>query len=138
MIKAFRETLQEFYGNDVKKSNSYGRIINTRQFDRLKGLLDNCRKETIVIGGASSREDLFMTPTVIYPVATNDGNLMQDEIFGPILPVIPVENMKEAIEIVNSRDHSLALYVFSSKKTTYNNSKLLEFFFFKKKNLHSL
>ncbi|KAI8883350.1 aldehyde dehydrogenase [Backusella circina FSU 941] len=121
LIKAFRETLQEFYGNDAKKSNSYGRIINTRQFDRLKGLLDNCRKETIVIGGDSSREDLFMAPTVIYPVATSDGNLMQDEIFGPILPVIPVENMKEAIQIVNSRDHSLALYVFSSKKTTYNN-----------------
>lgn len=82
LVVAFRKVLQEFYGNNAQKSESYGRIVNTRHFDRLKRMLDGCDKNLIVIGGEADREDLFIAPTVISPVSPDDPNLMQDEIFG--------------------------------------------------------
>ncbi|KAG2206883.1 hypothetical protein INT47_007640 [Mucor saturninus] len=119
LLEAFRKTIVEYYGQDAQKSGSYGRIVSTRQFDRLKGLLDNCDPSTIVIGGETDREDLYMAPTIVSPV-TPDNALMQQEIFGPILPVIPVEDMDEAIAFVNGRDQPLALYIFASPKYNYN------------------
>lgn len=118
-MKAFRETITEYYGQDPQKSGSYGRIVSTRQFDRLKNLLDNCDPSTIVIGGETDRSDLYIAPTVVSPI-TPTHILMQEEIFGPILPIIPVDNMDEAINIVNNRDQPLALYVFASAKYNYN------------------
>ena len=124
LIVAFRRTIREYYTDNAQKSNSYGRIINTRQFDRLKGLLDACDPSSIVIGGQTDRDDLYISPTIVSNVQPNDGNLMADEIFGkltitialqsghcwtislflgPILPIVPVKDMKEAIQVVNSR-----------------------------------
>jgi acyl-CoA reductase-like NAD-dependent aldehyde dehydrogenase len=85
-------------------------------------MLDSVDQNTIVIGGETDRDDLYIAPTIVSPVDPNTNILMQSEIFGPILPVIPVENIDEAISIVNSRDHPLALYVFSSAKYNYTNS----------------
>ncbi|KAJ8656140.1 hypothetical protein O0I10_008153 [Lichtheimia ornata] len=118
-LTVLRKVVREFYTDDPQKSNSYGRIINTRQFDRLKGILDACDPNSIVTGGATNREDLYIAPTIVKDV-TNDSPLMKDELFGPILPVVPVKDMDEAIVIVNSRDHPLALYVFTKSSTTYN------------------
>ncbi|CDH57278.1 fatty aldehyde dehydrogenase [Lichtheimia corymbifera JMRC:FSU:9682] len=120
LIVAFRRTIREYYTDNPQKSNSYGRIINTRQFDRLKRLLDACDPSSIVVGGDTDRDDLYISPTIVSNVQPNDGNLMADEIFGPILPIVPVKDMKEAIQVVNSRDHPLALYVFTSSARTYN------------------
>jgi acyl-CoA reductase-like NAD-dependent aldehyde dehydrogenase len=119
LIEACRKTIVEYYGTTPQKSTSYGRIVSTRQFDRLKGLLDKVDPSTIVIGGEADRDDLYIAPTIVSPVDT-DSILMQDEIFGPILPFIPVESMDEAINIVNAREQPLALYVFSSGKYDYN------------------
>ncbi|KAL0095335.1 Aldehyde/histidinol dehydrogenase [Phycomyces blakesleeanus] len=119
-IEAVRKTLIEYYGDEPQKSGSYGRIVSNRQFDRLKGLLDHFDQKSIVIGGQTDRDDLFIAPTIISPVSPNDAHIMQQEIFGPILPIIPVEDMDEAIEVVNTRDHPLAMYIFSSKASTYN------------------
>lgn len=119
LLEAFRKTIIEYYGQEPQKSGSYGRIVSTRQFDRLKGLLDDCDPSTIVIGGESDRNDLYIAPTIVSPVAP-DSLLMQQEIFGPILPIICVEDMNEAIDIVNSKDQPLALYVFASAKYNYN------------------
>ena len=58
--------------------------------------------KSIVVGGENDRDDLFIAPTVVSPVQVTD-DIMQDEIFGPILPIVPVKDMNEAIEIVNSR-----------------------------------
>ncbi|KAI9249815.1 Aldehyde/histidinol dehydrogenase [Helicostylum pulchrum] len=119
LLKAFKDTIVEYYGKDPHSSESYGRIVSTRQFDRLKGLLDKCDPSTIVTGGQTDREDLYIAPTIVSPI-TPDHILMQEEIFGPILPIISVDNMDEAINIVNNRDHPLALYVFASSKYKYN------------------
>lgn len=82
LLSAIRRALREFYGNNAKDSDSYGRIINARHFDRLKRILDNIEKDKIVVGGESDRESLFIAPTVVSPVAPDDPNLMRDEIFG--------------------------------------------------------
>ncbi|KAI7880434.1 aldehyde dehydrogenase [Lichtheimia hyalospora FSU 10163] len=119
-ITVLRKVVREFYTDDPQKSNSYGRIINTRQFDRLKALLETCDSKSVVTGGATDREDLYIAPTIVKDV-TNDSPLMKDELFGPILPVLAVKDMEEAITIVNSRDHPLALYVFSNSSSIYNN-----------------
>lgn len=103
LLKAFREVIEEFYGTNPQKSESYGRVVNTRQFDRLKKMLDATDPNTIIVGGQTDRDDLFISPTIVYPADANTSPLMQQEIFGPILPVIPVENTDEAINIVNSR-----------------------------------
>lgn len=80
LVAAFKKVLQEFYGKEPQKSNSYGRIINHRQFDRLKAILDNIDPSRIV-GGQTDREDLFIAPTLITSVNPDDP-IMQDEIFG--------------------------------------------------------
>ncbi|KAL7309968.1 hypothetical protein PS15m_010783 [Mucor circinelloides] len=121
LLEACRKTITEYYGENPQKSASYGRIVSTRQFDRLKGLLDGCDPSQIVIGGETDREDLYIAPTIVSPVDPNTHILMEQEIFGPILPIIPVENMNEAISIVNARDQPLALYVFAGAKYNYNN-----------------
>lgn len=102
-MEAFRKTIIEYYGTNPQKSGSYGRIVSTRQFDRLKGLIDGCDPTQIIIGGETDRDDLYIAPTIVSPVDPNTHILMQQEIFGPILPIIPVEDMNEAIDIVNAR-----------------------------------
>ncbi|KAF7727478.1 Aldehyde dehydrogenase [Apophysomyces ossiformis] len=119
LVTAFKRTIEDFYGEDAQKSDSYGRIINTRQFDRLKALLDSCDPASVVVGGKTDRDDLFFSPTVVAPVE-RDANLMQEEIFGPILPIVGIEDMDDAIDVINSRDHPLAMYIFSSNAKTYN------------------
>ncbi|KAI7856525.1 Aldehyde/histidinol dehydrogenase [Circinella umbellata] len=120
LVVAFRKVILEYYGTNPQKSESYGRVVNTRQFDRLKNVLDKLDSKSIVIGGENDRDDLYIAPTVVSPVQVTD-NIMQDEIFGPILPIVPVKDMDEAIEIVNSKDQPLALYIFSNSAKTYNN-----------------
>ncbi|KAI8138401.1 Aldehyde/histidinol dehydrogenase [Fennellomyces sp. T-0311] len=120
LVVAFRNVIREYYSTNPQKSPSYGRIINTRQFDRLKGILDKLDPKSIVIGGETDRDDLYIAPTIVSPVQVNDAHIMQDEIFGPILPIVPVKDMDEAIEVVNSRDQPLALYVFASSAQSYN------------------
>lgn len=120
LLEACRKTILEYYGENPQKSSSYCRIVNTRQFDRLKALLDQCDPSSIAIGGETDRDDLYIAPTIVTGVDPINHILMQDEIFGPILPFIAVDNMKEAINIVNSRDYPLALYVFASGKYDYN------------------
>ncbi|KAI8890490.1 aldehyde dehydrogenase [Backusella circina FSU 941] len=120
LIQAFREVIHEFYGENPQKSDSYCRIVSDRQFNRLKGLLDNCKPDTIVIGGKTDAAERYIEPTVVYPVTADDNNVMAQELFGPILPIVTYENIDEAIQIVNAGDHPLALYVFSSKTATYD------------------
>ncbi|KAI9259323.1 Aldehyde/histidinol dehydrogenase [Sporodiniella umbellata] len=119
-VDVCKKTLKEFYGNHPEKSESLGRIVSARQFDRLKSLLDKCDPNTIIAGGVADRESLYIAPTIVGPLSHNDSNLMEDEIFGPILPLIVIKDIDEGINIVNSRDYPLALYVFSSDKKEYN------------------
>ncbi|KAF9926159.1 Aldehyde dehydrogenase [Linnemannia zychae] len=118
LVKEIKVALQEFYGDSPQKSRSYGRIVNKNHFNRLKRLLDTTRGK-IVIGGEAQEDDLYIAPTVVLNVSTDD-SLMESEIFGPILPIWVVDNLDEGINHVNRNDQPLALYVYS------NNTKLVE------------
>lgn len=106
--------ITEFYGENVADSPDYGRIISTRHFDRVTGLLDAGGFEHIAHGGVADRDMLFISPTVITGVDPN-APVMTEEIFGPILPVLTYCDLGEAIDFVNGRDKPLALYVFAGK-----------------------
>ncbi|KAI7869334.1 Aldehyde/histidinol dehydrogenase [Spinellus fusiger] len=118
-VELLHKAIVKFYGEDPQKSESYGRIINERQFDRLKAILDKINPASIAVGGKTDKDDLYISPTIISPCLPDDSHIMQEEIFGPILPIIAVEDIEEAISIVNSKEHSLALYIFTDKNSTY-------------------
>ena len=91
---------------------NYGKIVNRRHFDRICGLIDESKT---VIGGKSDAEKLKIEPTIMDNVRFDDP-VMQEEIFGPVLPVLTFETIEEVIDIVNSREKPLALYIFSACK----------------------
>lgn len=115
LLDKIKEYLHKFYGEDPQKSPDYVRIINKRQFDRLAALLD---KDDIVVGGQTDPEDLYIAPTLLQNVSWNDP-VMQDEIFGPILPVLVFEDLSEVIATINTRPRPLALYFFSNQRDNY-------------------
>jgi acyl-CoA reductase-like NAD-dependent aldehyde dehydrogenase len=105
-------TIREFYGDDPQQSPDYGRIINRRNFDRLAALLGSGR---VAAGGRSDAADLYIAPTVLVDVSV-DSPIMQEEVFGPILPVLEIASVEAVIEWVNSRPSPLGLYVFAEDK----------------------
>lgn len=113
-------TVKAFYGEDARHSPDFGRIINTRHLDRLVPLLES---GTVAVGGQHDRDDRFLAPTVLTDVAP-DSPVMNDEIFGPILPVLPVDDVEAAIAFINARPKPLALYLFSNDPSAQR--KILE------------
>ncbi|MEG4500243.1 aldehyde dehydrogenase [Microcoleus sp. F10-C6] len=112
LMAAIKTTIQEFYGDDPQKSPDYSRIINQRQLERLSAFI---KDGEIVVGGQVKPEDRYIAPTVLDKVYW-DSPVMQDEIFGPILPVLEYDNFGEAIAQINARPKPLALYLFSKNK----------------------
>jgi aldehyde dehydrogenase (NAD+) len=112
LMAAIKHCIQSFYGDDPAQSPDYGRIISPRHFARLSAFLDN--GETFV-GGQTDPEYRYIAPTVLDHVSW-DSPVMQDEIFGPILPVLEYEDLDEAIACVNDRPKPLALYFFSRNR----------------------
>ena len=113
LLKKMAKTLQEFYGDNPQKSPDYGRVINSHHYQRLMKLLPG--SGDIYIGGKGDEKECYIAPTILCNV-TSDSPVMADEIFGPILPVLKVKNIDEAIEFVNSRPKPLSLYLFSSDR----------------------
>lgn len=112
LLKAIKESILDFYGSDPLQSKHYSRIINDRHFMRLIALLYDSQ---IVWGGQNKREEKFIAPTIIENVSL-ESPVMQEEIFGPILPVLEYEDLHKVIEHINSRPKPLALYFFSRDK----------------------
>jgi len=112
-LEHLKETILRFYGNDPQKSPDYGRIVSDRHFARLTDLLAN---GTIYHGGQHDRTDLFIAPTVLTNVSPNSP-VMQEEIFGPILPILEVGAVKEVIDFVNGRPSPLGLYLFAEDQS---------------------
>ena len=106
-----KEVAAQYTGYPLSNPN-YGRIISRRHFERICGLID---ADKTVTGGKSDVERLKIEPTIMDNVGFEDP-VMQEEIFGPVLPILTFENLDEAIEIVNAREKPLALYIFSSDK----------------------
>lgn len=118
LLLKLREKLQDFYGNDPRTSRDYGRIINERHYQRLMNLLPGSGE--VYVGGQGDAATRYFPPTILSNVPA-DAPVMAEEIFGPILPVLKVKNMHEAIQFVNARPKPLALYIFSSNKITCEN-----------------
>jgi aldehyde dehydrogenase (NAD+) len=114
LVRELVSALHDFYGDDPQASEEYARIINTKQFDTLASYLPNGKIEC---GGRFDRNSRYIAPTILTGVSP-DFPVMQAEIFGPILPVLPVKNMDEALEFVNGRDKPLAFYIFSENRET--------------------
>ena len=104
--------IRQFFGEDPQKSDSLTRIVNESHFDRLSTYL---KDGNIIIGGQTDRADKFIAPTLLEDVS-EEADVMQDEIFGPILPIFSYGNLREAIEFVNERSKPLALYIFSKNE----------------------
>lgn len=111
LIKALKKTITEFYGENIEKSPDFGRIVNQKHFNRLNDLIQ-IHKDNVVFGGNSSKEDLYIEPTLLDNI-TNDNKIMKEEIFGPILPIITLDNFDEVLEIIQSKSKPLSLYLFS-------------------------
>ncbi|KAI0729259.1 NAD-aldehyde dehydrogenase [Fomitopsis betulina] len=126
-VAALQRAFDEFFPVDPLEApeGTMAHIISDAHVQRLKRLLDETRG-TIVFGGQVDTERKFIVPTVVKDVKTDDA-LMSEEIFGPILPVLPVESIDEAIEIINSREHPLAVYVFTKdskfKEKVFDNTQ---------------
>jgi acyl-CoA reductase-like NAD-dependent aldehyde dehydrogenase len=112
LIENIKNCLKEFYGDRPENNPDYGRIINQKQLARLTAFLNNGE---IIVGGKINPETLYIAPTLIDNVSL-DAPIMQEEIFGPILPIVEYNNLSEAIGIVNSQPKPLALYLFSKNK----------------------
>lgn len=112
LLDHLRATLVEFFGDDPRRSDDYARIVNERHHRRLVGLLG---QGEVAIGGTHDEKERYLAPTVLREVPA-DAKVLQEEIFGPILPIIPVSGVREAIDHVNARPKPLALYVFSNDK----------------------
>jgi aldehyde dehydrogenase (NAD+) len=112
-VDSLKTTITRFYGQDPRKSPYYARIINRSHFDRLYSYLD---QGNVILGGRALAQDLYFAPTVMDGVHP-DAPLMQEEIFGPILPVLTYEDFSEALDFVNVRPKPLALYLFSRDKS---------------------
>lgn len=116
-VTEMKAALKEFYPNGPKASPDYGRIVNGRQWARLKKMVDNS-KGRILIGGDMDESERFIEPTVIQVDDIND-SLIRDESFGPLIPLFPVDNLDQAIRIANEVDSTpLGIYPFGSKKET--------------------
>ena len=108
--------IKQIYGQDPAKSEALVKIIDSKNFDRLMNLMDS---EKVVHGGDSSKKDLFIAPTLLHPVSLTDP-IMQEEIFGPLLPIIEYDTLEDAIEIIKGQPKPLSLYTFTENTQIKN------------------
>jgi aldehyde dehydrogenase (NAD+) len=120
LISEMKSNLTKYYGN-TKDSKDYPRIVNQRHFQRVKNLIDNAMQNgaEIEAGGELDANDNFISPTLLTNV-NDQMEVMHEEIFGPVLPILTYKNLKEATDFVNTKPKPLALYVFSKDKGIQN------------------
>lgn len=116
LVQKLIAVIKHFYGDTPETSSSYPRIINAKHFHRLARLMQNGK---IIHGGKINEDDLFIEPTLIDDVKWDDA-IMQEEIFGPLLPIITYDKLDDVIKLVNSRPKPLALYLFTCSKANEN------------------
>ena len=114
LVAEMRKALQQFLGDDPRSSTDYGRIIHRAHFDRLAAFL---KDGTILHGGEHDAETRYFAPTLLGDIAP-DAPVMQEEIFGPILPVLEFDQLDEALRFIRARPDPLALYLFTSDRAT--------------------
>lgn len=110
-VEALQATIQEFYGAQIEQSEDFGRIVNDNHFNRLVNIIEDSRQQ-VIYGGESNADELFVAPTIILDPKLSD-SVMQQEIFGPILPIIGYDTFNEVYDIVEQYEKPLALYLFT-------------------------
>jgi aldehyde dehydrogenase (NAD+) len=108
-VTELKKSLIQFFGEDAQQSGFYGRIINERQFTRLEKYISNGK---LLHGGKTDKADLYIEPTLLEITGMND-EVMQAEIFGPILPIISFKTMDDAVAIIKQHKNPLAMYIFT-------------------------
>ncbi len=111
-IEHFKQVLKNLYGDDPKQSKDFPRIINEKHFDRLSEMIDPSK---VIIGGEINKDELYIAPCVLNNVSRKD-KVMEDEIFGPILPLLTFKNIDDVISEINQHPKPLAMYIFSQNK----------------------
>jgi aldehyde dehydrogenase (NAD+) len=112
LIAQIRKEMKRQFGSEPLKNKDYGKIINEKHFRRILGLVDSSK---VICGGRFDHDTLQIEPTVMDSVTFTDA-VMQEEIFGPLLPILTYESLDGAIEKINSMAHPLALYLFTKDK----------------------
>ncbi len=110
LVNALKDSIVKFFTDKPEESYSFGKIINEKQFNRIAGYLSQGK---IAYGGRSDKEKLFIEPTILTDISMN-GSIMKEEIFGPILPVIPYNSMEEAKQIIQNNPNPLSFYIYTS------------------------
>ena len=111
-VEKMKATVKGFFGDNPKSSNDFGRIISPRHFQRVKNLIDG----DVVLGGETDESEKYIAPTILNNVKLTD-KVMQEEIFGPIMPILEWEKPEDVIRIINSGSKPLALYIFSTNSS---------------------
>ena len=111
LVAELKQAISDFYGEDPEQSPDYGRVINRRNFDRLASFIST-DNGTVAAGGQTDPDQLYIAPTVLVDVPA-DAPIMQEEVFGPILPVLEIDSVEAVIDWVNERPRPLGLYVFA-------------------------
>jgi aldehyde dehydrogenase (NAD+) len=114
LIEALKNQIKSFYGEDIKNNTDFGRIVNQKHFERLQALL---KGGNIVFGGETDESQRFISPTIIDGV-TWDDKIMQEEIFGPIFPVMTFEHLEDVVKELSRREKPLALYLYTTDKAS--------------------
>ena len=111
-IEKLKTALEQMVGKEPLKNKDYVHMVSRKHYDRVMGLID---REKVVYGGRGDPESLRIEPTILRNV-TQEDPVMQEEIFGPLLPILPVADVEEAMEIIKSREKPLACYLFSEDR----------------------
>jgi aldehyde dehydrogenase (NAD+) len=111
-LQALKKALREFYGADPRRSNDYGRIVNRKHFDRLLNYLGDGK---IFYGGENDERELYLAPTILTDVRP-DAPVLQEEIFGPVLPVLEFDDLAEMVAQLQAAPTPLALYLFTQDR----------------------
>lgn len=113
VVETAKEVVKEFFGENPKLSSDYARIVSLKHWERLKNLMADTE---ILVGGGSDEADLYIAPTLLRP-SQSSHPLFEEEIFGPIFPVVPYRNLEEALEFMGQRPSPLACYLFTKNKS---------------------
>jgi aldehyde dehydrogenase (NAD+) len=120
-IDKLKNNIESFYGLDARRSDSYARIVNQRHYQRLTHYIDDAKEKgaTVAYGGRTEGSEDYIEPTVLTDVDPS-ADVMVDEIFGPVLPVYGYTSLDEPIEMINSKEKPLALYIYSKSQANIN------------------
>ena len=120
-VKSFKRQIKELFSDKAETSDAYSRIVNKKHFKRLADGLEDAKNKNSVIesGGNYNEDDNYIEPTLVSRV-DEESQIMQEEIFGPILPLKTYKNLEEAVDYINSKEKPLALYIYSKNKKNIN------------------